>query len=68
MYDESKKQDLVFSRVFYASVEEVWKAWMDPKYVMRWWGPLGFASPSGTHGYTGRIMIIVGGREESHRE
>jgi uncharacterized protein YndB with AHSA1/START domain len=39
-------RDLVITRVFDAQVEHVWKAWTDPKFVMRWWGPTGFTSPS----------------------
>ena len=38
--------DVVVTRVFDAPVEEVWKAWSDSEYVMRWWGPTGFTSPS----------------------
>lgn len=34
------------TRVLDAPVEEVWKAWSDPAYVTRWWGPRGFTSPS----------------------
>ena len=41
-----EKRDLVITRVFDAPVELVWKAWTDPDYVMRWWGPTGFTSPS----------------------
>ena len=41
-----KTHDLVVSRVFNAPVELVWKAWTDPEYVMRWWGPDHFTSPS----------------------
>jgi hypothetical protein len=33
---------LVVTRVFDAPVEQVWKAWFDPSYVMQWWGPEGF--------------------------
>jgi uncharacterized protein YndB with AHSA1/START domain len=40
-----KVRDLVFTRVFNASVEQVWKAWTDPSLVMQWWGPDGFTSP-----------------------
>ena len=35
-------QDFLISRVFNASRELVWKAWMDPKHVTKWWGPKGF--------------------------
>ena len=51
VYDKDKKDnpqtfDVVVTRVFDATVEEVWKAWSDPAYVTRWWGPTGFTSPS----------------------
>jgi uncharacterized protein YndB with AHSA1/START domain len=32
------KRDLVVTRVFDAPVEQVWKAWSDPEYVMQWCG------------------------------
>lgn len=38
--------DVVSTRVFDESVDEVWRAWGEPAYVMRWWGPAGFTSPS----------------------
>ena len=41
-----EKRDLVITRVFDAPIELVWKAWTDPEYVTRWWGPTGFTSPS----------------------
>jgi uncharacterized protein YndB with AHSA1/START domain len=47
---------LVISRVFDAPRALVWKAWTDPAYVMRWWGPKGFTSP------VCRIDLRVGGR------
>ena len=37
---------VVVTRIFDAPVDEVWKAWSDPEYVMRWWGAAGFTSPS----------------------
>jgi uncharacterized protein YndB with AHSA1/START domain len=40
-----KKRDLVFTRIFDAPVERVWKAWTDPEQVMRWWGPNHFTCP-----------------------
>ena len=41
-----KNRDLVVTRVFAAPIELVWKAWTEPEYVMRWWGPDYFTSPS----------------------
>lgn len=32
-------------RIIEAPLEQVWRAWSDPLYVMRWWGPLGFTCP-----------------------
>ena len=40
-----EKRDLVITHVFDAPVESVWKAWVDPKLVMQWWGPHGFTAP-----------------------
>ena len=41
-----KTRDLIVTRIFNAPIELVWKAWTDPEYVMRWWGPDHFTSPS----------------------
>ena len=41
-----KTRDLIVSRIFNAPVELVWKAWIEPEYVMKWWGPDYFTSPS----------------------
>jgi len=43
--DTVKKFDMIMTRVFDAPVASVWKAWNDPEWVMRWWGPTGFTSP-----------------------
>ncbi|MHA6630561.1 SRPBCC domain-containing protein [Pseudonocardia sichuanensis] len=37
--------DLTVTRLLEAPVEQAWKAWTEPEYVMRWWGPTGFTSP-----------------------
>ena len=39
-------KDIIVTRTFDATVEEVWRAWSDPEHVMQWWGPTGFTSPS----------------------
>jgi uncharacterized protein YndB with AHSA1/START domain len=33
--------DLVFERTFNAPREQVWKAFMEPDLIPRWWGPMG---------------------------
>jgi len=37
----SDGSDLVFERTFDAPREQVWKAFMDPELIPRWWGPHG---------------------------
>lgn len=32
-------RDIVITRVFDASRELVFKAWTDPKNLVKWWGP-----------------------------
>jgi uncharacterized protein YndB with AHSA1/START domain len=46
MMANSSTRDLVVTRVFDAPLELVWKAWTDSEYVMKWWGPDYFTSPS----------------------
>jgi uncharacterized protein YndB with AHSA1/START domain len=41
-----QKLNVEVTRVLDAPVEQVWKAWSEPAYVMQWWGPAGFTSPS----------------------
>jgi uncharacterized protein YndB with AHSA1/START domain len=36
---QTNDRELVITRVFNAPRELVFKAWTDPKLVMRWWGP-----------------------------
>ena len=43
---ETAKGELVITRIFDAPRERVWKAWTEPREVMRWWGPKIFTSPS----------------------
>jgi uncharacterized protein YndB with AHSA1/START domain len=37
--------DVVSTRVIDAPAEQVWKAWAESEYVMKWWGPTGFTCP-----------------------
>ena len=41
----AQKKDLVVSRIFDASVQQLWQSWIDPQLVMQWWGPTGFTCP-----------------------
>ena len=44
---EGTEQDrtLVIERVFKAPPERVFKAWTDPAFLVKWWGPEGFTTP-----------------------
>lgn len=44
--DTTKTYSMVATRVFNAPIASVWKAWSDADQVMKWWGPIGFTSPS----------------------
>lgn len=37
-------REVVVARVFDAPRELVWKAWVDPQQLVRWWGPRGFTT------------------------
>ena len=50
------KNELIITRVIDAPRELVWRAWTNPAYLTRWWGPKNFTSPSGT------IDLRVGGK------
>jgi len=37
--------NMVITRVFDASPEQIWKAWTSEELVKQWWGPKGFTCP-----------------------
>jgi uncharacterized protein YndB with AHSA1/START domain len=39
------EKQVKISRVFDAPIEDVWKLWTEPEYVMQWWGPDKFTCP-----------------------
>jgi uncharacterized protein YndB with AHSA1/START domain len=38
-------KEVVFERIIDAPREKVWRAWTDPEWLMRWWGPANYTSP-----------------------
>jgi uncharacterized protein YndB with AHSA1/START domain len=50
------RAELVITRILNAPRELVWRAWTEPAYVMRWWGPKLFTAP------VARIDLRVGGK------
>jgi uncharacterized protein YndB with AHSA1/START domain len=48
--------DVVVSRTFPVSAEQVWRAWKEPELVKQWWGPIGFSCPFAD------VDLRVGGR------
>ena len=53
---KSNAREIVITRIFDAPRELVWKAWTDPKHLMRWWGPKDFTAP------VCKIDLRVGGK------
>lgn len=43
MTTKSKPNEIYITRVYKASVKQVWNAWVDPRQVSQWWGPRGFS-------------------------
>ncbi|MBI4000716.1 MAG: SRPBCC domain-containing protein [Nitrospira defluvii] len=43
---KTPQKDLIVTRIFDASVAQVWNAWVESELIMQWWGPNGFTSPS----------------------
>ncbi len=44
--DHAAGHELVITHNFNAPRALVWQAWTDPRHVMQWWGPKGFANSS----------------------
>lgn len=42
MNEKNKPNELRISRIYNATVVQVWNAWVDPIQVGKWWGPRGF--------------------------
>lgn len=74
METNPNQRDVVVTRLFDAPVERVWRAWIDPEDVMRWWGPDGFTSPlakmdfreGGTSLVCMRAPVEYGGQDMYH--
>lgn len=49
-------EDIVITRTYDAPRSLVFRAWTDPQWVMKWWGPEHFTSPSAV------IDLRVGGK------
>ncbi|OGU39753.1 MAG: ATPase [Ignavibacteria bacterium GWB2_35_12] len=48
--------ELVITRIFVAPRELVWRAWTEPNYATKWWGPKDFTAP------VCKIDLRVGGK------
>jgi len=40
------EKGIVIEKVLDASRDAVWRAWTEPKFISKWWGPEGFSAPS----------------------
>ena len=45
METQAKTKELTITRTFDAPREMVWKAWINQKYIEKWWAPKGFTNP-----------------------
>lgn len=50
------KDEIIITRVYDAPRELAFRAWTDPEYVKRWWGPKAFTTP------VSKIDLRVGGK------
>jgi len=41
----SDENGILIERVFDAPRETVWRAWTEPEFIKKWWGPEGFSAP-----------------------
>jgi len=53
---KTEAREIVITRIFDAPRELVWKAWTNPKHLMRWWGPKDFTAP------VCKVDLRVGGK------
>jgi uncharacterized protein YndB with AHSA1/START domain len=59
--------DVVVTRTFDATPEEVWRAWTEDERVMQWWGPDGFTSPAARMDVrTGGSSVVAMRSPEGH--
>lgn len=42
---KTMERELIITRILDAPREPVFRAWTDPAYLARWWGPKGFTNP-----------------------
>jgi uncharacterized protein YndB with AHSA1/START domain len=54
--EEAKGPELVIKRTFRVEPERVWKAWTDPEFLKKRWGPWSFTTP------VSKIDLRVGGK------
>lgn len=54
--NNSKKRELIITRIFDAPREKVWEAWTSPDMMKKWWGPKDFTAPFA------EIDLRVGGK------
>ena len=51
--------NMTTTRVFNASLDEVWKAWSTEELVKQWWGPKGFTCPVAKMGFREGDVSLV---------
>ena len=59
--DEASKHNLTLTRLLDAPRDRVWRAWIDPAELAKWWGPRGVTNPTCEWQATpgGKINIVM---------
>ncbi len=64
-----KERELVITRVFDAPRTLVFKMWIEPEHMVRWWGPRGFTLPSWKMDFRpgGAFRLVMRGPDDTDR-
>jgi uncharacterized protein YndB with AHSA1/START domain len=67
MIQPTAARDLTLTRVFDAPRSLVWKCWVEPKHMAKWWGPKSFTNPVCEMDVRpgGRIWIVMRGPKDT---
>ena len=49
---DKSKRTVTINRVFNAPIELVWKAWTEPKHIIKWWSPKGMETKIIEHNFS----------------
>lgn len=64
----SQESEIVSTRVFSVPIEKLFKAWSEPKHLIKWWGPKGFSNTFQEFDFKvgGKWRFVMHGPEKGH--